>query len=121
MLCANIVRVRTRLIALLKSALFGYAATLSVAMQTVLYPLTRLRSNCHSENQKALMAKASCPECNAKTAASAHVCPACGFPLTPPQPVRRRQWPKRKKDMSEFSKAVLVIGGVFAALLFLTD
>ncbi|KRB84838.1 hypothetical protein [Noviherbaspirillum sp. Root189] len=67
------------------------------------------------------MAKASCPQCKAKTASSAHVCPACGFPLTPPQPVRHRQWPTKKENMSGFSKALLLIGGVFAALLFLTD
>jgi hypothetical protein len=35
--------------------------------------------------------------------------------------VRHRQWPTKKASMSGFSKALLLIGGVFAALLFLTD
>jgi len=67
------------------------------------------------------MAKASCPQCKATTVVSAHVCPACGFPLTPPQSVRPRQWTPKKSSLSGLAKAALVIGGVLATVLILSD
>lgn len=67
------------------------------------------------------MPKTTCPDCKKRTDSMMSSCPRCGFPLTPPQIPRRRVLSEAPVQAGGFTKILLGVSGICAAVLLLQD